>query len=959
MTTDTADTTKVASIIINLDKVRQGDVLEAEELLHTTQMKTLQDKIYQMKDFIADFKLSLKDDRDSSRISHKRHHDAILLSGGRGTGKTTFLLSVLHKLQKEKWEERSPFCVFEPIDPTLFGYNEHILLTLLSMIAEKVRAARKQDDLGSFHSGDKWDAWENQLKELAKGLKTVGEQREDIDSTPSSKTDSWDDPEYLLEEGMASVRSSYELERKFHLFVNDSLELLKKEAFLLGLDDVDTRPGIGWHVLETLRRYLTTPQIIIIVSGNIDLFQKLVERQQLKNLGLNFSSQTGILEKFTPQVVEMTNQYLLKILRLPMRIELWSFYETLKRIGKSDDKYVIKCNRDDIKLSKILDVFYEGLACSTSDGMKDLFRKALFSNPARTVLQVLEHLIEDKNIEDKNKKASQNIRRLRHRRVAESLRMAFYDHLLAAGLPQPQEYFEHLREGLGLEEITRLLLEGKLPGDASLRPDSNELKDNNTLLTLTGEITAAIAENSTVFFMYFFKICLALHVFEGKNNNYLDTVFSEGFLRFVFHCSSSLYNEGKHTWKAPGILSLPKASSGKHTSQLVKTVYGTGPDFANPLNIVWSEELRPFIDAVCPDNNRPLKQLRGYIITTIESLQDDILSWHKCLLLHTFYDEVSSNGTNRFFSIWALLGLMTELLACETKEKIFDILFRKARITTLHIENTNVDSTTQDDDERDAKETPDSEDEQYREQQDDFVQAISLWKKRYTSQSNMFFTPTSLCVRVFSRFLHGMERLNNTSNNEIFLGKYIHRSLVIFFNSLLVEEYIACNKGMTKGLNLTTPLSSDDIFLKNVTHAFDTKDINAISFENTIKKYPLTSLVLSCPLWFFYIKPKDDKKNTDNTVIGIVEKFIAYTIKETKSALGDKYNLENSIRTKIFYSKERPENSSPAAFNNLYYILNSLAISRNLHLQKKSQIHSPTEEKTREAKNEVSKYGDA
>ena len=96
MTRKDASKAKTSNIIINLDKVRQGGVLEAEELLHTMQMKTLQDKIYQMKDFIADFKHSLKDDQDSSRISHKRHHDAILLSGGRGTGKTTFLLSALH-----------------------------------------------------------------------------------------------------------------------------------------------------------------------------------------------------------------------------------------------------------------------------------------------------------------------------------------------------------------------------------------------------------------------------------------------------------------------------------------------------------------------------------------------------------------------------------------------------------------------------------------------------------------------------------------------------------------------------------------------------------------------------------------------------------------------------------------------------------------------------------------------
>lgn len=471
-------------LVLNLDKVRQGIAVNEGELLHKTQMKLLLAKIKQIMSAVSDFRRQFEGGQRPSAISHRRHHDAILLSGARGTGKTTFLLSALHKLQAEQVDGKYAFCVFEPVDPTLFGCNEHILLTLLSMIAEKVRRGRDYSETSGYgHTGSSadWENWERQLKELAKGLRTVGEQREDIGSEPSARKDVWDDAEYLLEQGMDSARSSYELEYKLHGFINASLRLLNKDAFVLGLDDVDTRPGIGWHVLEVLRRYLTTPQLIVIVSGNMELFQKLVERQQLKNFGLDFSSSKDVLQNFAPQVTELTNQYLLKVLRTPMRIELLPFAEALERAvlaernvsGKLnsdiDAHCIIRLDGKEVSLASALDNFYIALGCGADPNLKAVFRKALLTNSARTVLQVVEQLIELQNTSQTGDGAEQS------RRVADILRIAFFDYLMASGVAQPQEYFERLREGTGIEEITRLLLTDRLPGDVSLRPVHGDL----------------------------------------------------------------------------------------------------------------------------------------------------------------------------------------------------------------------------------------------------------------------------------------------------------------------------------------------------------------------------------------------------------------------------------------------------------------------------------------------------
>ncbi len=927
-------------LVLNLDKVRQGVAVGEGELLHKAQMEMLLAKIRQIMASVEDFRRQFESGQRQSSISHRRHHDAILLSGARGAGKTTFLLSALHKLQNERLDDNYAFCVFEPVDPTLFGCNEHILLTLLSMIAERVAASHAYSDTAHYchnsGSGD-WESWERQLKELAKGLRTVGEQREDIGSGPSPRKDVWDDAEYLLEQGMDSARSSYELEYKLHAFIHTSLKLLHKDAFVLGLDDVDTRPGIGWHVLEVLRRYLTTPQIIVIVSGNMELFQKLVERQQLKNFGLDFSSNNNVLQDFAPQVTELTNQYLLKVLRTPMRIELLPFYEALECVSGKDEHYQVKLFGVDFSLSSVLNIFYNGLACNSRQNMKNLFRKALFSNSARTVLQVVEQLIGLQHQRRKEKDTTLQTLQLRCR-VADILRTAFFDYMVASGIPQPQEYFERLREGVGIEEITRLLLTGKLPGDASLLPVFGEQKDTNSLLALTGALTAAMTENISVFFIYFFKACFALHVLQGREYSDINTVLNETALNSsAFRCSFLLYGDIRRPgWRAPGILAIYSVSAEKNIPQRVKFIYGENIGsflkHNSPLKLSWPEELQPFINKVCTYDIIP--RMRGYIMTTLEDLQNNIKSWHKELIPHGFYEVMRREGSYRFFSIWGLIGLVAEILTCTTEDDIFDVLFSKSRVITLYndefIYTLDEDSHSKYNDEYSEKESKTSDynyDKQLDEWQQDFIERIFLWRNTYSKDSVIYSTPSLLCIRIFSRFLQGLERLNGINSSNVFLGNYIHRSLVIFFNSILVEEYIACF-GNGRGLNMTIPLVKDDIFIYNYKYIIEketnkTSENKKLFDEKCLKNhYPLTRLIISYPLWLLYIKPDEQ----DNGVVSILKEIGQVTSATQHSQTAIPTVSDAGINMNIVYGDNN------VIFKNFYDLLNALAIQRKVEI---------------------------
>ncbi|MCD8079453.1 MAG: hypothetical protein LUF04_03295 [Bacteroides sp.] len=53
----------------------------------------------------------------------------------------------------------------------------------------------------------------------------------------------------------------------------------------MAFDDVDTDFAKGWPVMETIRKYLTSPQLITILSGDINLYTLLIRKKQWENFG--------------------------------------------------------------------------------------------------------------------------------------------------------------------------------------------------------------------------------------------------------------------------------------------------------------------------------------------------------------------------------------------------------------------------------------------------------------------------------------------------------------------------------------------------------------------------------------------------------------------------------------------------------------------------------------------------
>ena len=125
----------------------------------------------------------------------------------------------------------------------------------------------------------------------------------------------WNDTTFVMRDGLRRVAGANNLEKYFHVFIKQSLDLLsteepeeRKKYFLIAFDDVDTDFAKGWPVLETLRKYLTSPQLITFLSGDLDLYSFVVRKKQWDNFGKgllrNEFDKRGLHFKSYPELVE-------------------------------------------------------------------------------------------------------------------------------------------------------------------------------------------------------------------------------------------------------------------------------------------------------------------------------------------------------------------------------------------------------------------------------------------------------------------------------------------------------------------------------------------------------------------------------------------------------------------------------------------------------------------------------
>lgn len=293
-------------IIIDLNESLDAKELKEEELIHREEFETAKGLITRSLTNIP-----LKGQKDDFE------HETITILGTRGSGKTTFLRSLMNKFRSE-----SKFAVTRLIDPTLIEEKGHIFLTVISAIRLLVDEERwrvmEKNKMG-------FEDWDSALEKLAQGLPSMDGVGGNI------LENNWQEPEYILEKGIQSVSAALTLQDDFKDFIEKSLRILGKEYFLIAFDDIDIDFKKGWPVLETIRKYFTSTKIVSILSGDLRFYSLAIRKRHWLNFGKALLINEGEYQNrhgyFDGLVTEMESQYLLKVLKPSRRIHLSTLYE--------------------------------------------------------------------------------------------------------------------------------------------------------------------------------------------------------------------------------------------------------------------------------------------------------------------------------------------------------------------------------------------------------------------------------------------------------------------------------------------------------------------------------------------------------------------------------------------------------------------------------------------------------
>ncbi|KFN39254.1 MAG: hypothetical protein JU82_07855 [Sulfuricurvum sp. MLSB] len=323
-------------------------------------------------------------DHIPDKLDHfERVHHTILIQGKRGSGKTSFILSIKKQIENgfknPNLDAPTPdkLEILSIIDPTLIESKEHVFINIITRIKEQVEEAIKdKNDLV-------YKNWKSSLVKLAGGLSML-----DGVGSEHLKDNLWDSPELSLEKGLSNSKHGYKLEENFKNFVHQSLQVLNKKAFVLILDDIDTSLNEGRLILETIRKYLTTPQLITILLGDIELYSTLVRQLQWEKIDPKQTLDKYELKDnrahYLNQIEHLEEQYLIKILMPENRINLYS----LSEIKKSSNIFFLQNNQPEQFVDQFISDWVKYTFHSIDNELSIKYRNSLLCEQLRTILQV-------------------------------------------------------------------------------------------------------------------------------------------------------------------------------------------------------------------------------------------------------------------------------------------------------------------------------------------------------------------------------------------------------------------------------------------------------------------------------------------------------------------------------------------------------------------------------------------
>lgn len=751
----------------------------------------------------------------------ERGHYTVTILGSRGSGKTTFALNALEKITSNQCDLKN----LGILDPTLMDTKEHVLIAVISLIKEEVeyfvRCGKIATDTNQCNEifnrcesekTSDYESWKKSLKELAEGLKQLNGLGSD-----TLKHEMWDDPITLMEDGLTGAKAGYDLDRRLHQFIHKSSNILGIKAFILALDDIDTSFEKGWPVLEILRKYLTTPRLIPVLCGDVDLYSTLVRKEQWKQLGdLPNKYDAKHLDSYEKTIRRLEEQYLLKIIPPRNRIELLTLAEL-----DWNNLYIAHGNDGEgQEFKKVVEKLFKEYAGLTQHNSKS-FIEHLSQQPLRLVISFLSTLLtigEEKS--DSEKQALIN----------HGIAQTFFTSLSDTGLSFQRLRNFHTRE----ESVVELL---------------------NVLLKISDEQKHAFELSDTIYEEPYNQINLALTFllygrFKHKSGDDL------GFMLRAAILQQAIKRAGIQKDALQNLFSLDQNIDAISFARLWAAVAKARTvDSTKQFQLLGTVQI--YTDFGMKKRSNPTDVDKYFTLLEnnsmyklplrlsneqkkIRNLSENL----KCVFATKYYDVLKcmstdvgqTNNATLHMSILPLIALASELLL--ESGVIKNILERiKAPELKKDIENKIVELKKTSSKEIENDDYDDEEDENYESNQ--YTNTIDTALTKWAKDNEKFSPyPPQFYISVMDRFFNALEEME-TRQIKLPLGILLRIQIAAFLNALLIEEAIFHKKEEFFQFDPRNSIRTTGVYDSNV-KKFDSKETDKplLRLYNQLSTFP-------------------------------------------------------------------------------------------------------------------------
>jgi hypothetical protein len=778
-----------------------------------------------------------------ARFIDESGRNVFFVDGTRGAGKTTFINSVVERLNNDKRDADSSIRCLPTIDPTKLPRHEPILVTVTARL-NKVVSRKLKGDWSSNHHQKQKEQWQGHLEQLQRGLHLL--------------TGKEYKPEYFSDALMLDAQLDYsiggqDLSEIFDKLVECACEILGCSAILISFDDIDTQFDAGWDVLESIRRFFNSQKLVVVATGDLRLYSQLIRGKQYENYSktlLDQEKESARLAERGYMVEHLEQQYLLKLFPVQKRIQLKTMLQLVGEKGEHSEETIKVKTKLDMSDNDAIDV-RDAIESAVREGLNlregsdaDMYVNELLKQPVRLLMQVLQDFYSKKNHPKPNNKCrKENNKKTGESSTPHLFRNSLYGAMLSsiyrAGLNYEQHRFG--MDSLCKDIFTYVRQDRDFNTGFYLRPQSESEALRNCSIYLASQVSENCQGSLSKFLQMLLIGCGSVSIFNQFVTGLMQAESDNGK-------SEQLISEYL------AYMSVGRNESATHWANRCCAVIANTSNDAKAGVFLGMVQLNRQKRSNIPDN------FNVFDIDAEKGLAKAAIA--------ASLSSVASSNLMDFSSVFNLIGAIADISADHREKTAIAKAFNKAIAQPTCIVPPWSDTAAR----AEMKKPDNGEVEESHQEADnnfsDVIDKISIWLDK-VEQVEADIRPSSLLIgKVWTRLYFNLnniadehkKRLSSDSNSgqkasQSNAAKIMRFNVLAFLHAILVEESLyhsVSNKEyLGEGLRLN-PVTSVDEFEKKIRDMNIELNDGGKTWKET---HPLFFLLISCPILHPFIFP--------------------------------------------------------------------------------------------------------